>query len=65
MRCSCCDHQLSDYESTRRYASTGEFADLCTPCSKEIGLPLVGRTDLLKEENDSEDNFDYEENDKV
>lgn len=29
MRCRACDCELSDLEATRKYASTGEYIDLC------------------------------------
>lgn len=32
MRCLSCDRKLNDYESTRRYASSGDFVDLCNRC---------------------------------
>lgn len=32
MRCLSCNKILSDLEATRKYASTGEFMDLCNRC---------------------------------
>lgn len=32
MRCIACNANLSDKESTRKYASTGHFIDLCDHC---------------------------------
>lgn len=32
MRCKACDRLLSEYESTRKSATSGEFVDLCNPC---------------------------------
>lgn len=32
MRCVACDVELTDYEATRRFSSSGEFVDLCNRC---------------------------------
>lgn len=32
MRCKACNKELTEYESTRKSASTGEFIDLCNGC---------------------------------
>lgn len=32
MRCLACNIILSDKEATRKYASTGQFVDLCDHC---------------------------------
>lgn len=37
MRCVCCDRPLNDFETTRKYKSTGDYADLCNKCVTEIG----------------------------
>lgn len=44
MRCYCCDRALSDFESTRKSATTGEFLDMCNKCYGTI------KDDLLSEE---------------
>lgn len=49
MRCSCCNRILSDYESTRRHAVTGEFLDICNKCFKDLGIPAHTREDLKPE----------------
>lgn len=51
MRCTCCNAQLSDYESTLRHAVTKKFVELCGVCLKEIGsaIPLQCRNDLIGE----------------
>ena len=36
MRCKACDKSLTDYESTRKSMTTGEFLDLCNDCYKHI-----------------------------
>lgn len=32
MRCAACDCKLSDFESTRKSNTTGEYFDLCNKC---------------------------------
>ena len=44
MRCYCCDRPLSDFESTRKSVSTGEYLDMCNKCYSTI------KDDLLSEE---------------
>jgi len=36
MRCRACDKALTEFESTRKSASTGEFIDLCNDCFKHV-----------------------------
>lgn len=36
MRCLSCNKLLTPFESTRKYASTGEFLDLCNGCFKDV-----------------------------
>lgn len=36
MRCLSCNVILSDKEATRKYASTGEFVDLCDHCFSTV-----------------------------
>lgn len=66
MRCSCCNAQLSDYESTLRHAVTKKFVELCGVCLKEIGsaIPLQCRNDLIGESDTSLEDLvdDYENN---
>lgn len=59
MRCQCCNHALSDYESTMKLKSTGEYADMCRECLKTVeeDVQVRGNPALLKDESD-----DYEEN---
>lgn len=35
MRCKACDFPLSDKETTRRSAETGDYPDLCDNCIDE------------------------------
>jgi hypothetical protein len=55
MRCLACNCNLSDYESTRKSAATGEFIDLCNRCFSSISneMHTIERADLEhSEEND-------------
>lgn len=36
MRCYCCDKLLSDFESTRKSVTTGEYLDMCNKCYSTI-----------------------------
>ena len=51
MRCLSCDIALTDFESTRKYADSGEFVDLCNFCFKEISTSVTvqERLDLMEE----------------
>lgn len=53
MHCRICDALLTDFESTRRNANTGDFVDICNVCFSESGLkdimPTRDRKDLAKE----------------
>jgi hypothetical protein len=50
MRCCCCNKELSDWESTRKSALTGQYLDMCQDCV-ELGdssdFTLLERPDLL------------------
>ena len=48
MRCIACDVELTDYEATRRYATSREFVDLCNRCAA-VSLDesdVIDRADL-------------------
>lgn len=50
MRCKACDKQLTEFESTRKYAGSQEFVDLCNECFKYVkGIQVDERPDLQKE----------------
>lgn len=58
MRCLCCNRNLSDLESTRRHADTGDFLDICNRCLRDIDIPYTERsdlTDVLEDDEDVED----------
>jgi hypothetical protein len=48
MRCIACNKNLSDFESTRKNARTGEFIDMCTECFETIkdDFNTIDRPDL-------------------
>jgi hypothetical protein len=46
MRCSCCNRNLSDWETTAKHAETGAYLDTCTGCLKGSGIPVDSRKDL-------------------
>lgn len=55
MRCLACNCQLNDHESTRKYASSGQFVDLCDRCftTVEDDIPTIegsGSSDTGEEE---------------
>lgn len=61
MKCLSCDVILSAKESTRKYASTGEFVDLCDGCfdhiredvaAVETNVPTESSTDGESNEQD-------------
>ena len=51
MRCVICDVLLSDFESTRKHADTGEYLDTCSKCMSYTKIPTIDNFDLA----DSED----------
>lgn len=46
MRCVSCNCALSDFESTRKGALSGEYLDLCNSCIKGLGIATLDRPDL-------------------
>jgi|DEB0MinimDraft_3_1074331.scaffolds.fasta_scaffold19089_1 hypothetical protein len=60
MRCLSCNTALNEFESTRKYAESGEFVDLCNFCFKEISgsVAVKERMDLF---NISDEIADMEE----
>lgn len=64
MRCLCCNKNLSDFESTRKHAITGQYLDLCHKCFHEVSsmvdLPTEDRKDLVNFE-DIEEELDNTE----
>lgn len=64
MRCNCCNKLLSDFESTRKNAVTGEYMDMCNECLSYLPpdqFKFKTRPDLLTETTDQfEDQEVYE-----
>lgn len=48
MRCLSCNEALNDYESTRKYAGSHEYVDLCNRCFRYIKHDVysIDRPDL-------------------
>lgn len=65
MRCLSCNRVLTDFEATRKSATSGEFIDLCNHCYADIqyDIDVIEREDLRDEEsfNDPDDEFDIDE----
>lgn len=45
MRCTCCNRNLNDYESTLKDGS-GNYLDTCNKCLEGLGIETFGREDL-------------------
>lgn len=60
MRCLSCNCALNDHEATRKYASSGEFVDLCDRCfvTVEDEIPTIDGTPP-ESSDDSPDDSDY------
>jgi len=41
MRCIACNKALSDFESTRKDITTGEFVDMCNECFRYVQDSVV------------------------
>jgi len=64
MRCLSCNKNLTDFESTRKFASTGEYLDLCNKCYSDIqdDVDTLVRPELQDDEQPFEDDdYDNEE----
>jgi hypothetical protein len=44
VRCYACNRGLSDYESTLRSATTGEYLDTCLKCLKDLDISTVNNS---------------------
>lgn len=67
MRCLSCNKNLSDFESTRKFASSNEYLDLCNRCYSEIKdeVDAVGRPDLQEDDLENEDDWDEDRTDII
>lgn len=65
MRCLSCNRALTDFEATRKSATSGEFIDLCNNCYADIqyDIDVIEREDLRSEDaaSDPDDDFDIED----
>jgi len=54
MRCHACNSALSDFESTRKSATTGDYLDLCNRCFAYVkdDIAAVERYDLYHAEDE-------------
>lgn len=61
MRCQACDILLSDYESTRKNITTGEYIDLCNKCYSYVKdtIVTIDRPDLEESIDNEEEILDY------
>jgi len=68
MRCYCCDKILSDFESTRKSVTTGDYLDMCNKCYATIKDELHseerydlfdGDEDALEDNNNLSDDLDF------
>ena len=60
MRCCACNKNLSDFESTRKSITTGEYLDLCNGCFSGVGIVSQDREDLRDVEVTEDDTDDFD-----
>lgn len=46
MRCSCCNCNLSDYESVLKHPETKEYLDTCLVCLEDIPITPIAPTNI-------------------
>lgn len=63
MRCRSCNKSLTDFESTRKAANTGEYIDLCNGCFSYIkdDVDVLERFDLTSDDDWEAEDDDYED----
>ena len=63
MRCVACNKNLSDFESTRKSAETGEYLDMCNECFfyTEDDIATIDRDDLRSESYTTLESQEYEQ----
>jgi|TARA_B100001094_G_C18110799_1_gene761034 hypothetical protein len=59
MRCKSCNETLTDWESTRKVAETGEYVEICNQCFQGDVL-TIDRPDLMHIE-DEKPGLDFEQ----
>lgn len=62
MRCKSCNKILTDFESTRKAATTGDYIDLCNGCFSYIkdDVDVLERFDLTSEDDWHDEDDDSE-----
>jgi hypothetical protein len=62
MHCRACNKLLSDYESTRKNAVTGQYLDLCKVCFEDVKpfVKVIDRKDLITEADLDDPEEDYD-----
>lgn len=62
MHCTSCNKLLTDYESTRKNAVTGQYLDLCKVCFEDIKpfVKVIDRKDLITEQDLDDPLEDFE-----
>ena len=55
MRCLACNKVLSDFEATRKSATTGQYVDLCNHCFHDVEYDIAS---LEREDLRNDDSFD-------
>ena len=63
MRCIACNKNLSDFESTRKSAESGEYLDMCNDCFfyTEDDIATIDRDDLRSESDTMMESQEYEQ----
>ena len=63
MHCRACNKLLSDYESTRKNAVTGQYLDLCKVCFEDVKpfVKVIDRKDLITEADLDDPEEDYDD----
>ena len=63
MRCVACNKNLSDFESTRKSAESGEYLDMCNDCFfyTEDDIATIDRDDLRSESDTMMESQEYEQ----
>ena len=64
MRCSCCNKNLTDFESVLRHPVTMEFLDICSKCLKDIPInPVEPASEIDDVDYDDIEELFYREDD--
>ena len=60
MRCVACNAVLTDFEATRKSATTGDYIDLCNKCFNTIReeVAVIERKDLMENGDESEETYE-------